>query len=207
LSHISQEFLSKEIEDEIRKAFYKNAKDTDVIIFSDFSYGALPERLVSEFMKFSIDNKIFTAADCQTSSQNGDISKYNGVSLLTATEREARSGFHSELDGLVTVIRKITEKLKIANVFLKLGGEGVLIDSIANQDRNFAVDQVPALSKNVRDVSGAGDSMLAISSLVFGLEKSIEIAAVLGSIAASIQVERTGNVPITIKELVDRIQE
>jgi bifunctional ADP-heptose synthase (sugar kinase/adenylyltransferase) len=56
-------------------------------------------------------------------------------------------------------------------------------------------------------VSGAGDSMLAISSLVFGLEKSIEIAAVLGSIAASIQVERTGNVPITIKELVDRIQE
>lgn len=206
LSHISQEFLSEEIEDEIRRAFYKNAKDADVIIFSDFSYGALPERLVSEFMKFSIENRIFTAADCQTSSQNGDISKYCGVSLLTATEREARSGFHSELDGLVTVIRKITETLKIGNVFLKLGGEGVLIDSIANQDRNFAVDQVPALSKNVRDVSGAGDSMLAISSLVFGLEESIEIAAVLGSIAASIQVERTGNVPITIKELVDRIQ-
>ncbi len=157
-------------------------------------------------MKFSLENRIFTAADCQTSSQNGDISKYCGASLLTATEREARSGFHSELDGLVTVIRKITETLKIGNVFLKLGGEGVLIDSIANQDRNFAVDQVPALSKNVRDVSGAGDSMLAISSLAFGLEESIEIAAVLGSIAASIQVERTGNVPITIKELVDRIQ-
>lgn len=206
LSHISQEFLSGEIEEEIRNAFYKNVEDMDVIIFSDFSYGALPERLVTEFTKFSRESKIFTAADCQTSSQNGDISKYRGVNLLTATEREARSGFHSELDGLVTVIRKITETLNIENVFLKLGSEGVLIDSIANQDRNFAVDQVPALSKKVRDVSGAGDSMLAISSLVFGLEQSIEIAAVLGSIAASIQIERTGNVPITIKELVERIQ-
>ena len=120
--------------DKILDTFKKHFEKYDAIIFSDFNYGVLNEQLVSEIIAIAKKKKIFLAADSQTSSQIGNINKYLGVDLLTPTEREARLGLMSENDGLVEIANKCIEKLKIKNVILKLGENGVLIHKKPNKN-------------------------------------------------------------------------
>ena len=205
LSNIPDEFLTREYQNRIVNSFNRIINQVDLVIFSDFSYGTLNKSLASTLVKSANLNGVFTAADCQTSSQIGDITKYAGANLLSATEKEARIEMHSEASGLANLMRRISESLEIDNLILKLGSEGALIDSKKNQIDKKDVDQIPALSKNIKDVAGAGDSMLAVSSMSFALGANLEISALLGSIAASIQVERIGNIPITYSEMLDRV--
>ena len=205
LSNIPDEFLTREYQERIIESFNRIIDEVDLVIFSDFSYGTLSKSLALELVKSAKNKGVITAADCQTSSQTGDITKYAGVTLLTATEKEARIGMHSEASGLANLMRGISDSFEFENLILKLGSEGALIDSRQNQNKNMDVDQIPALSMNVKDVAGAGDSMLAVASMSFALGANLEISALLGSIAASIQVERIGNIPITVTEILDRV--
>ena len=66
-------------------------------------------------------------------------------------------------------------------------------------------ERLPALNKYPLDVAGAGDSMLAISSLAMRSGANIVEASYLASIAAGIQVSKIGNQPITIKEILSNI--
>ena len=63
-------------------------------------------------------------------------------------------------------------------------------------------DQLRAFSNNVVDEAGAGDSMLVVTSLALGCQSSIWEASFLGSLAAGIQVNQLGNVPITNNQLI-----
>ena len=74
-------------------------------------------------------------------------------------------------------------------------------------DHTFSkTDQISSLSNLVVDASGAGDAMLACSTLAFISGEDIYGAGLLGSIAAAVQISRVGNVPITsfeIQEMLD----
>ena len=71
--------------------------------------------------------KIFIAADSQSSSQLGDVSRFVGVDLITPTEYEARLALKDQDNGLVVLAERLKKKANSANVLLKLGKEGVLI--------------------------------------------------------------------------------
>ena len=141
-------------------------KKYDVILLSDFNYGVLVQDLVDKITKISLKKKIIICADSQSSSQLGNISRFQNVSLLTPTEREARLSMHNNEDGLIVLVEKLRKKTKAKNVLLKLGQEGILIHT-GNDKKNikWLTDKIGPMNLHPKDVSGAGDCLFVVSSM------------------------------------------
>ena len=202
VSHFQNHSITIELQNELVKKFEAIAKNLDVLIFSDFNYGVLPKEVIKNIIKICRTNKIFISADSQSSSQLGDIGKYKGAHLVTPTEYEARLFTRNTEDGLVILSESITNQIKCKNILLKLGREGIFIHNGKKAKSKFITDRISALNKFPQDVAGAGDSLLAVATLALFLGSTIWEAGLLGSIAASVQVSRLGNVPIRSKEIL-----
>jgi len=203
VNHLKQHHISIELQDKIIEDLRDSISMKDLIVFSDFSYGCLPQRLIDNITKMGITHKILMVADSQSSSQTGDISKFEHMSLITPTEREARFGVNDFESGLIVLAEKLRKKSHIKNVFITLGSEGVLIhaDKTGDTEDNWITDQILALNDSPKDVSGAGDSLLISSAMAIATGASIMESAYIGSLAAACQVSRVGNIPLNIEEL------
>ncbi len=202
VSHLHQSDISIEMQNKFVADVQSMLNECDLLIFSDFNYGCLPTKMINRIIKDAIDNNIYMVADSQSSSQIGDISRFNHMSLLTPTEREARLSVRDNDNGLVVLAEKLRKKSNAGNILLKIGEEGVLIHAESNKD-NWLTDRIPALNSTPLDVAGAGDSMLVVSAMALAAGSSIWVAAILGSIAAAVQVGRIGNIPLKTEELLD----
>lgn len=180
--------------------------EVDLLIFSDFNYGCLPQQLVNEIISTCKLKKIPFVADSQSSSQIGDISRFKDALLITPTEREARLALRNMDMGLVFLADTIIKKTNSKHVLITLGEDGVFIHSPQNESDNLETDQMHALNTNPKDVSGAGDSLLTTSALALICGATIWEAAYLGSIAAACQVARVGNTPLQKDEIIKEIQ-
>jgi len=196
ISHLTQEFLDSEKESELVENFYKIAGEIDVLILSDFSYGVLSPQIVERLLAISSNHDIFVSADSQSSSQIGNLGKFQNIDLISATEREARLELKDSTSGLVVVAEGLRRTMNSKNLLLKMGGDGVLISAQGDNGEMLATDEIAAINKNPVDTSGAGDSMLAGASLALASGATIYEAALIGSVLAGIQVGRLGNVPI-----------
>ena len=123
---------------------------------------------------------------------------------MCATEREARLALNDFKSGLQSVIERLSETSRAKNLIVKLGAEGLIAMS-KNQYRK--TDSLRALNSNPSDVAGAGDALLATTSLSFACGGNIWDSALLGSIAAGIQVSRVGNKPLSKKDLAQKLGE
>ena len=206
VSYLHQNPISVEIQNKILERLKKNIHNLDLIVFSDFNYGVLPQNLVDDIIDLAKLNKILLVADSQSSSQVGDISRFKGMHLLTPTEREANLAIKNQDSGLVLLAENLRNTANANNILLKLGAEGLLIHAEDKKNQcKWLNDQLPALNNSPKDVSGAGDSLLITASMAICGGANIWEAAYLGSLAAAIQVSRVGNTPLHIKELTDEI--
>ena len=183
------------------KEFKRVVDNLDLLIFSDFNYGCLPQKLVEQIILLAKQHKVVVVADSQSSSQIGNIARYKNMDLITPTETEARLSMRNNQSGLIVLLEELYADAKPENIILKLGSDGLLIFS-RHQDA-FLTDRLTAFNNNPVDVAGAGDSLLVISSLVTTLGGSIWEGAFLGSVAAAVQVNKIGNVPLKIQEITD----
>ena len=202
VSHLHQGSISLEHQELFLNLVEKNLLDCNILVFSDFNYGCLPQKLVDRIITHAKGRGIFMAADSQSSSQVGDIGRFVGMDLITPTEREARISTRNYIDGLTMLAEKIRIKSLAENILLKLGEEGALIHTRAiGESAHWHTDQIGALNQSAKDPAGAGDSLLITSSMALASGGSIWEAALLGSLAAAIQVGRVGNTPIKLDEL------
>ena len=198
VSHLAQRLIDGSLQNALVANVTKSCADADLLIFSDFNYGILPQTVVDQITAVAKKNKVRIVADSQSSSQIGDISRFKNMNLITPTEHEARISTKNYEAGLVILSEEIKKQSSAMNVLLKLGEEGLLINS---DNGTFLTDKIGALNSSPKDVSGAGDSLLITSALALACGGTIWEAAFLGSLAASIQVGRVGNTPLTSKEL------
>lgn len=203
VNHLKQHSISKDIENEILKNIKNCIDDVDLILFSDFSYGLLTNKIIKSISKIGEEKKVFMAADSQSSSQIGDISKFKNMTLVTPTEREIRLSLNDFESGLVVLSENLSKKTNAKYIFTTLGAEGIMIYN--NPKDKLLTDNINALATTVKDVSGAGDSLLTCSSMALAVGASIWQSAYLGSIAAAIQVSRVGNIPIKKEEILDEL--
>ncbi len=204
LSDLSTRSISSKIQKKIINDFKKRINEFDAIIFSDFNYGFLTNNLINEITEIAINEKKMIIADCQSSSQIGDISKYKNINLLTPTEREARLALKDQNISIPLLIEKLRDITRSKYIILKMGADGILIDHL-NSNGHKVTEKLESLSMNTADVTGAGDSLLIAStlSLLSGLD--IISSSYVGSVAAAIQVGRIGNIPINHKEILESI--
>lgn len=203
VSHLHQDPVGAALQKRLLQFFDENIQSIDLLVFSDFNYGVLPQTVVDQVVTLAKSNGVMLAADSQSSSQTGDIARFYGMDLITPTEREARISARNHEDGLVVLAEELRLLSKANNVLLKLGEEGVLIHAGDNDD--WLTDRVSALNSSPRDVAGAGDSLLIASALSLASGSNIWEAAYVGSLAAAIQVGRIGNTPIKSQELLQEL--
>lgn len=202
VSHLHQGAISVGLQQQMLSELEQAMVGADLLVFSDFNYGCLPQPLVEQIISIAKSRGVMLAADSQSSSQVGDISRFKGMDLLTPTEREARISTRSREDGLVILAEQLRQQASAHNILLKLGEEGLLIHAGNDSGDDWLTDRVDALNSAPKDVAGAGDSLLITSAMALASGGSIWEAACLGSLAAAVQVGRVGNTPLRTEELV-----
>lgn len=207
VSHLRQGAIPKDVQEKLLDEVKKKIDQVDLLVFSDFNYGCLPQDLVDQILILAKNKNIVLAADSQSSSQVGNVARFKGMDLLTPTEREARLSTRDEEDGLIVLVEKLRQLSLAKNILLKLGEEGLLIHMGNTQDPGaFLTDRLEALNSSPKDVSGAGDSLLIAAAMTLASKGTIWEAASLGSLAAAIQVGRIGNVPLRAEELLKELK-
>ncbi|GEM_PF-134648 len=206
VSHLRQHDIPKDLVQQILKEVISVLKGQDLVIFSDFNYGMLPQALVDGMVQYCASENIKMVADSQSSSQIGDVSRFKGMSLMTPTEREARLATRDQNSGLVVLAESLRKQAKARNVVVTLGAEGILIHAESGRNKQIT-DKLPALNTAPRDVAGAGDSFLTAASMAMAVGCNIWMSSYLGSIAAACQVGRVGNIPIKAEELLKEVKD
>lgn len=205
VSHLDQHEISNELSDLILGSMETDIQNADLLVFSDFNYGCLPQYLIDKIVSICKKYSVPMAADSQSSSQVGDICRYSGMMLVTPTEHEARLAIRNKDLGLAAIAQELRKKSGNKNIFITLGGEGLLIDSESLPGKEVVTDLLPAFNLAPKDVAGAGDSLLICASLALASGATGWEAAYLGSIAAACQVGRVGNFPLTSDEIIQEL--
>jgi len=201
VSHLHQGAIAAQLQARLLEYLEEAMQGANLLVFSDFNYGCLPQTVVEKISSMARTRGVMLAADSQSSSQVGDISRFQQMDLLTPTEREARISTRNREDGLVVLAEALRRQSSARNILLKLGEEGLLIHAGNGASPEWLTDRIGALNSAPKDVAGAGDSLLIASAMTLACGGNIWEAACLGSLAAAVQVGRVGNTPIQHQEL------
>ena len=197
-SPIDKKFLNK-----IIKVIQNHKKG--MVIFSDFRHGIFSKASTPELKK-AIQKKIFKVGDSQVASRWGNILEFDNFDLITPNEKETRFALGDQDTGVRPLASKLYEKAKCKTLIFKLGSNGILTlrRKIQKNDvRSFFV--IDALEKNAIDPVGCGDALIAYASLALYISKNPVIASIIGSVSASLMARINGNIPISKKNVREKI--
>lgn len=207
VSHLRQHDIEPRLAQRYAEAVIATLDNCDLVIFSDFNYGCLPQAVVDQLVEACVERGIPFVADSQSSSQMGDVSRFRGAMLLTPTEREARLAVRDYSSGLVVLAEKLRQRSQSENIILTLGAEGILAHAQSEGELDWLTDRLPAFNSSPKDTAGAGDSFLTCTSMAMTVGVDIWQSMYLGSIAAACQVSRVGNIPLSASDLMQELTE
>jgi bifunctional ADP-heptose synthase (sugar kinase/adenylyltransferase) len=197
---------NRTISDKICARFCSQIADTetDALVFSDFRHGIF-NRATVPILAGAIPQGQFKVADSQVASRWGNILEFQGFDLLTPNEREARFALGDQDSHVRPLATSLFSQANCRTLILKLGDRGILTYRTrpADDPRTFAV--IDSFVDRVVDAVGAGDALLAYSSLALKLTGNDIVASILGSIAAGIECEHDGNIPVTLESMRKKI--
>jgi rfaE bifunctional protein kinase chain/domain len=189
---------NRSISDPVLERFVRQIMQTQAaaVVFSDFRHGIFNSRTIPVLIG-AIPEGAFRVADSQVASRWGNILEFNGFDFLTPNEREARFALGDQDTGVRPLAAKLHREAGCKTLLLKLGDRGVLTvrsQFLPEDSRSFFV--IDSFVDRVVDAVGAGDALLAYSTLAMVADGSEVVASILGSIAAALECEKNGNVPI-----------
>ena len=134
-----------------------------------------------------------------------DYSRYQGASVLTPNRREAALACNLEDTGKTVAIvagEMLCGERDFAAVLITQGEDGMTLF-----EQNGTSIHFPALAREVYDVTGAGDTVIASIAVSLGAGLDIQEAAKIANIAAGLVVERVGTAIVTIDEVAASLAE
>lgn len=174
--------------------------DSKALVLSDYDKGVLTESLIGKLISISNNNNIAIVVD----PKKRNVGVYQGSTVIKPNRSEAASmighGFGvNQLDEVSKVIDAIRSRSGAKNVVLSLSSEGVACGGL---DVAQSVQHYPTAVLKVADVSGAGDTMVAV--LAMGLAAGIPLSRVteLGNVAAGLVCAKLGTATVSAAELV-----
>ena len=181
----------------------------DAIIVQDYQKGLLVQSLTATLCKISNAKNIPIFTDPNS---NADIKLYRGSTVITPNRVEAEilAGFKigEHLERLAPVAKSLCSKVGCEYVVITLGAEGMAVYRYDWTD----VKLISAKARQVFDVCGAGDTVIASLALAFcsqdndfGLRTSIEEAAYLSNLAAAVKVGKFGTSTVTTQEILSSL--
>lgn len=178
------------------KDYITNEKPA-VIIFEDYNKGVLTENIICEVIALCKQAGIITAVD----PKRKNFFSYKGVDIFKPNLKEVKEGLNllfDEVDEpLLKNIHKELVQLTGHHIsFITLSEKGVFYQ---NQHSSGIIS---SHLRNVADVSGAGDTVVAVASVVYAATKDIQLMAEIANIAGGLVCEEVGTVAINKEKLL-----
>ncbi len=191
----SKKEISAKSEEHILEFFSKNIGLFDAVVLSDYGKGVLKDSLTKELINISkrAGKKVFVDP------KGSDFSKYSGSYLMTPNKKEASLASGIEIDS--------SEKLKEAGFLLKKRYD-LEISLITLSEDGIAIFEdemrrIPTVAKEVYDVTGAGDTVIAALSYAISIGEDIYKACDFANAAAAVVVGKIGCATATFAEITE----
>lgn len=182
--------IDKSLENLVYEAVNSLISEIDVLIFQDYNKGLLTDSLIERVIALCQNHNVPMVVDPKFS----NFYAYKGVTLFKPNKKELLQAENISdalsLSDVKKVGENVRQKLKADKVMTTLSEDGVLILSDAG------ATHLPAHSRKIIDVSGAGDSVLAVAALCVAAGLSDDLTAALSNLAGGIVCEQVGVVPI-----------
>ncbi|MCK4934063.1 MAG: HldE protein, partial [Simkaniaceae bacterium] len=191
--------LSSTIKRKIIKFIHTHCHDVSAIAISDYNKGLLTKSLLGFLIEFGMKNVIPIIVD----PKGVDFTPYMGATLIKPNLMEACAA--SKLPSEATldqVGESLLAQTKTSMMLITRSSEGMSLFTSDKMRQDFAIK-----SREVKDVTGAGDTVLAMITLCLANDIEIEEGIYLANIAAGIAVEKVGCHRITLAEVTERILE
>jgi D-beta-D-heptose 7-phosphate kinase/D-beta-D-heptose 1-phosphate adenosyltransferase len=186
--------ISIETENAIVEKLRTEILRADAIAVSDYAKGMLTNRVLNELFRMAGESGKPVLVD----PKGKDYLKYKGAALLTPNRREAAEACNFEDHGDVVdrAGAKLMSDLALDALLVTEGEEGMTL---------FRRSQTPirmaAEARQVYDVTGAGDTVIATLAVAIGAGADVETAARLANVAAGLVVEQVGTTAVTLSGL------
>ena len=205
VDHEKRNFLSKEAEEKLLSLIEKEIPQSDGIVLEDYGKGIFSFDGIQKIIQWSHDHGKKVIVDPHRTTP---IHYYENADLLKPNNEEARilSGLNiddlrEDEKTLNAVAQSLLEKVKSSHLIITKGREGM---SIFNSKK---VIHLPTFARDVFDVTGAGDTVLATISMAWFSGWDLREACVLANMAAGVVVGHIGCVPCTHDELKSYAEE
>ncbi len=169
----------------------------DAVIFEDYNKGLLKENVIKHITAHCKEIGIITVVD----PKRKNFLSYKDVTIFKPNLKEVVEGLHMDIHKtdnheLDTAHNKLNDTLHHHITFITLSEKGVYY----NDGKTSAI--LPSHIRNIADVSGAGDTVVATATLVYALTKDVRLMAEISNIAGGIVCEEAGVVAIDKKKLL-----
>ena len=188
-----------QIEDEFLQNVLEIIDSCEALILQDYNKGVLTKKIISDLISEANKRGIPIIVDPKKDNfleyKNCDIFKPNLKEIKEGMEISFNEKIDSELEN---VTFKLKKKLNAKGILLTLSSDGICI----NSDEGFVHTQ--AYGGPVVDVSGAGDTVISVASLLLSEKVSYEDISKISCLAGGIVCQKVGVVPINKKELISK---
>lgn len=190
----SKDDILETSKDELLNSLKNIIKNYDDILLSDYAKGVLRDDFCKQIIKIANENSKFILIDPKGS----DYSKYNNATLLTPNLKEAMQALKMKIDDDVSLklaLKRLKDELNLKYSIITLSERGI---ALYNNDE---VKIIPAIAKEVFDVTGAGDTVLATLGYALSNEMDIVSALSLANKAAAVVVGKVGSATASLDEI------
>ena len=174
-----------------------DAKNPDVVIFEDYDKGVLTPTFIKAAIAICTERKIVMSVD----PKKNNFLAYKGVTLFKPNLKEVKEGLQVPiaavtLDNLRAVHAALQTHLAHQISLITLSEKGMFYDT------GDTAKIIPTHVRSIADVSGAGDTVIAVASLVYAATKNIELATEMANIAGGLVCEEVGTAAINKTRLL-----
>lgn len=173
----------------------------DVLIFEDYNKGVLTASCINEVMQLCKVYGIVTTVD----PKKKNFLTYQGVDIFKPNLKEVKEGLHLSLEQvdlhqMQLVHQALHQHLSHSVSLITLSEKGVFYQA----DTKACI--IPTHVRNIADVSGAGDTVIAVASMVYAITKDMHLAAEMANIAGGLVCEEVGTAAINAALLLKESQ-
>ncbi len=195
----SREPLDPAFEEKITGFIAAKGADYDVILVSDYLKGVLTEGVLAAVTATGKKLGIPVVVDPKGS----DYAKYRGATVVTPNRKEAELATGVRIaddESLSRVAESLLGTAQLSGVLITRSEEGMSLFL-----QNGHPVHIPTVAREVYDVTGAGDTVLAVMGVVLACGRGLEEAARLANVAAGIAVGKLGTATITPAEIINEV--
>lgn len=172
-------------------------EDPNILIFEDYNKGVLTAKVIEEAIALCRASGVITTVD----PKRKNFFTYKGVDIFKPNMKEVQEGLNllfetSDIHQLRNIHEQLHEHLEHRVSLITLSEKGIFYQQL----QNAAI--IPSHLRNVADVSGAGDTVIAVASMVYAVTKNAHMMAEIANIAGGLVCEEVGTAAVDREKLL-----